>query len=146
MMFEKTLSILKPDVVERGIIGRVISYIEAAGLRIVAQRMCTLSHEQVEAFYAVHKTRPFFPSLVGFMTSGPVVVQVLVGESAVKTYRDVMGATNPREAAPGTIRGDLAESIDANCVHGSDSLENAEREIKFFFQECEIMNSMSNGK
>ncbi|MCU7611315.1 nucleoside-diphosphate kinase [Anaplasma capra] len=146
MVFEKTLSILKPDVVERGIIGRVISYIEAAGLRIVAQRMCALSHAQAEAFYEEHKERPFFPGLVGFMTSGPVVIQVLAGESAVKTYRDVMGATNPRDAAPGTIRGDLAESIDANCVHGSDSPKNAVREIGFFFPECEIMDSAHGGK
>ncbi|MGN7678457.1 MAG: nucleoside-diphosphate kinase [Anaplasma sp.] len=139
-MLEKTLSILKPDVVRNGMIGRVISYIEAAGLRIVAQRMCILSSVQAEIFYEVHKARPFFPSLIGFMTSGPVVVQVLVGESAVKTYRDIMGATDPKDAAPGTIRGDLAESIDANCVHGSDSVENAQREIRFFFGECDIMD------
>ncbi|MGN7661894.1 MAG: nucleoside-diphosphate kinase [Anaplasma sp.] len=140
-MLEKTLSILKPDVVRNGMIGPVISYIEAAGLRIVAQRMCMLSSAQAETFYEVHKARPFFPSLISFMTSGPVVVQVLVGESAVKTYRNVMGATDPKEAASGTIRRDLAESIDANCVHGSDSAENAQREVRFFFRECEIMDA-----
>lgn len=135
---ERTLSILKPDVVERGIIGNVISYIEAAGLKVVAQRMCRLTVSQAEEFYDVHRDRPFFPELVKFMTSGPVVVQVLEGESAIAVYRDVMGATNPKEAAKGTIRADFAESIDANCVHGSDNADNAKREIMFFFGECEI--------
>ncbi|MDB1135718.1 nucleoside-diphosphate kinase [Candidatus Anaplasma sp. TIGMIC] len=138
-MVERTLSILKPDVVVRSIVGQVISYIEAAGLRVVAQRLCKLTPEQASEFYDVHSDRPFFADLVRFMTSGPVIVQVLEGESAVSVYRKVMGATDPKAAEPGTIRGDFAESIDANCVHGSDSLENAEKEIRFFFRECEIL-------
>ncbi|WP_249549171.1 nucleoside-diphosphate kinase [Anaplasma phagocytophilum] len=137
-MQERTLSILKPDVVERCIIGNVISYIEAAGLKVVAQKMCRLTIAQAEEFYGVHRDRPFFPELVKFMTSGPVVVQVLEGDSAIAVYRDVMGATNPKEAAKGTIRADFAESIDANCVHGSDNADNAKREIMFFFGEYEI--------
>ncbi|QJC27905.1 nucleoside diphosphate kinase [Anaplasma platys] len=139
-MIEKTLSILKPDVVGRGIVGKVISYIEAAGLRVVAQKMCTLSQRQAEEFYAIHKDRSFFPDLIKFMTSGPVVVQVLEGESAVSLYREVMGATDPMAAKAGTIRRDFAESIDANCVHGSDSLENAGKEIGFFFSEYELLD------
>ena len=136
---ERTLSILKPDVVMRGIIGSVISYIENAGLRIVAQRMCVLSEKQAKAFYAEHSERGFFADLVSFMTSGPVIVQVLEGESAISTYRDIMGATDPKAAAAGTIRGDFADSVDANCVHGSDSPASAEREIRFFFSESELL-------
>lgn len=139
-MIERTLSILKPDVTGRGIVGKVNSYIEAAGLRIVAQKMCALSQKQAEEFYAVHKNRPFFPDLIKFMISGPVIVQVLEGENAVSLYREVMGATDPAAAKTGTIRRDFAESIDANCVHGSDSLENAVKEIGFFFSECELLD------
>lgn len=139
-MIERTLSILKPDVTGRGIVGKVISYIEAAGLRIVAQKMCILSPRQAEEFYAIHKDRSFFPDLIKFMTSGPVVVQVLEGKNAVILYREVMGATDPSAAKVGTIRRDFAESIDANCVHGSDSLENAVKEVEFFFSGCELLS------
>ncbi|KJV69426.1 nucleoside-diphosphate kinase [Candidatus Neoehrlichia procyonis] len=138
-MLERTLSILKPDVVKRNIIGNVIAYIEQAGLKIAAQKMCLLSQLQAERFYEIHKAQPFFSELIRFMVSGPVIVQVLIGDSAVTLYREVMGATDPKKAKPGSIRADFAESIDANCVHGSDNLENAKREIMFFFPECEIL-------
>ncbi|AHX11480.1 nucleoside diphosphate kinase [Neorickettsia helminthoeca str. Oregon] len=135
---QRTLSILKPDAVSKNIIGKINSYIESAGLRIIAIKQMTLTIDQAENFYAIHKDRPFFGDLVEFMTSGPVVVQVLCGDDAVSRYRQLMGDTDPRKADRGTIRGDFAESIDANCVHGSDSLENAETEIAFFFSKCEI--------
>ncbi len=139
MAVERTLSIIKPDATRRNLTGAVNAVIEEAGLRIIAQKRVWLSEGQAEGFYAVHKERPFFRDLVGFMVSGPVVVQVLEGEDAVAKYRDVMGATNPANAAEGTIRKRFAESIEANTVHGSDSLENAEREIDFFFNDQEIV-------
>ncbi len=135
---EKTLSIIKPDAVKKGVIGKILDRFESNGLRIAAMKKVQLSKEQAEAFYAVHKERPFFKDLVEFMISGPVVVSVLEGEGAVLKNRDLMGATNPKEAKPGTIRADFAESIDANAVHGSDSLENAKIEIEFFFKYNEI--------
>lgn len=135
---EKTLSIIKPDAVKKGVIGKILDRFESNGLRIAAMKKIQLSKEQAEAFYAVHKERPFFKDLVEFMISGPVVVSVLEGEGAVLKNRDLMGATNPKEAKPGTIRADFAESIDANAVHGSDSLENAKIEIDFFFKSNEI--------
>ncbi|EPB5069750.1 nucleoside-diphosphate kinase [Campylobacter coli] len=135
---EKTLSIIKPDTVKKGVIGKILDRFESNGLRIAAMKKVQLSKEQAEAFYAVHKERPFFKDLVEFMISGPVVVSVLEGEGAVLKNRDLMGATNPKEAQPGTIRADFAESIDANAVHGSDSLENAKIEIEFFFKSNEI--------
>jgi len=140
MTIEKTLSILKPDAVKRNITGKINSYIENSGLKIVAQKMMLLTKEQAELFYAIHKDRPFFGELVEFMISGLVVVQVLVGENAVSRYRVIMGATDPKQADKGTIRGDLAEDISENRVHGSDSIENAHREITFFFAECELHN------
>lgn len=139
MAVERTLSIIKPDATKRNLTGAINAVIEAAGLRIVAQKRMWLSEGQAEGFYAVHKERPFFRDLVDFMISGPVVVQVLEGEDAVTKYRDVMGATNPANAAVGTIRKQFAESIEANSVHGSDSLENAAREIDFFFNDQEIV-------
>ncbi|EAJ8930638.1 nucleoside-diphosphate kinase [Campylobacter coli] len=135
---EKTLSIIKPDAVKKGVIGKILDRFESNGLRIAAMKKVQLSKEQAEAFYAVHKERPFFKDLVEFMISGPVVVSVLEGKGAVLKNRDLMGATNPKEAQPGTIRADFAESIDANAVHGSDSLENAKIEIEFFFKSNEI--------
>ncbi len=135
---EKTLSIIKPDAVKKGVIGKILDRFESNGLRIAAMKKVQLSKEQAEDFYAVHKERPFFKDLVEFMISGPVVVSVLEGEGAVLKNRDLMGATNPKEAQPGTIRADFAESIDANAVHGSDSLENAKIEIEFFFKSNEI--------
>ncbi|EAI2863151.1 nucleoside-diphosphate kinase [Campylobacter jejuni] len=135
---EKTLSIIKPDAVKKGIIGKILNRFESNGLRIAAMKKVQLSKEQAENFYAVHKERPFFKDLVEFMISGPVVVSVLEGEGAVLKNRDLMGATNPKEAKAGTIRADFAESIDANAVHGSDSLENAKIEIDFFFKPNEI--------
>jgi nucleoside-diphosphate kinase len=138
MSLERTLSIVKPDGVRKNVIGDVYHRFEKAGLRIVAARMMQLTQPQAEAFYGIHRERPFFKDLVAFMTSGPVMVQVLEGEGAVLKNRDVMGATDPKKAAPGTIRADLADSIDANTVHGSDSLENAAREIAFFFSETEL--------
>lgn len=138
MAVERTLSIIKPDAVAKNVIGKIYTRFEDAGLRIVAARMMHLSREQAEGFYAVHRERPFFGELVGFMISGPVMVQVLEGENAVLKNRDLMGATNPKEAEPGTIRADFAESIDANAVHGSDSAENAATEIDFFFKSDEI--------
>ncbi|MBL8543178.1 MAG: nucleoside-diphosphate kinase [Hyphomonadaceae bacterium] len=139
MAVERTLSIIKPDATKRNITGAINAVIEEAGLRIIAQKRIWLSEGQAEGFYAVHKERPFFRDLVNFMISGPVVVQALEGENAVAKYRDVMGATNPANAAEGTIRKRFAESIEANSVHGSDSLENAEREIAFFFGDQEIV-------
>ncbi|ACL73132.1 nucleoside-diphosphate kinase [Thioalkalivibrio sulfidiphilus] len=138
MAVERTLSIIKPDAVAKNVIGEIYTRFEKAGLKIVAARMMHLSREQAEGFYAVHKERPFFKDLVDFMISGPVIVQALEGENAVALHRDIMGATNPKDAAPGTIRADFAESIDENAVHGSDSLENAGKEIAFFFKPEEI--------
>lgn len=138
MATQRTLSIIKPDAVSKNVIGEIISRFEKAGLKVVAAKMLQLSKEQAEGFYAEHKERGFFGELVGFMTSGPVVVQVLEGEDAIAKNRDLMGATNPQEAAPGTIRADFAQSIDANAVHGSDSPESAEREVAFFFGADEI--------
>jgi len=139
MAIERTLSIIKPDATRRNLTGAINDRFEKAGLRIVGQKRLRLSQEMAERFYAVHKERPFFHSLVSFMISGPVVVQVLEGEGAVAKNRDIMGATNPANAAPGTIRKDFAESIEANSVHGSDSAENAAQEIAFFFSESEIV-------
>ena len=138
MAIERTLSIIKPDATRRNLTGKVNARFEERGLRIVAQKRLRLGTTTAEQFYAVHAERPFFRDLVTFMISGPVVVQVLEGENAVAANRDIMGATNPANAAPGTIRKDFAESIEANSVHGSDSLENARREIGFFFAETEI--------
>ncbi len=138
MAVERTLSIIKPDATRRNLTGKINARFEERGLRIVAQRRLKLSRDEAERFYAVHRERPFFKDLVAFMTSGPVVVQVLEGESAVALNREIMGATNPANAAPGTIRKDFAESIEANSVHGSDSAENARTEVAFFFSESEI--------
>lgn len=138
MAVERTLSIVKPDGVARNLIGEVYKRFEKAGLRIVAARMLHLSQAEAEAFYGVHRERPFFKDLVRFMTSGPVVVQVLEGDGAIAKNRDVMGATDPKKAAPGTIRADLANSIDENIVHGSDAPDTAAREIAFFFREIEV--------
>lgn len=138
MAIERTLSIVKPDAVGKNVIGKIYSRFEDNGLKIVAAKMKHLSRKEAEGFYAVHKERPFFGELVEFMTSGPVMVQVLEGENAVAKNRELMGATNPKEAAAGTIRADFAQSIDANAVHGSDSLENAKIEIAFFFSATEI--------
>lgn len=139
MILEKTLSIIKPDAVEKGVIGQILTRFENNGLRIAATKKIQLSEKEAQEFYAVHKDRPFFKDLVKFMISGPVVVSVLEGENAVLKNRELMGATNPKEAAPGTIRADFADSIDANAVHGSDSLENAKIEIEFFFSKTEIL-------
>lgn len=139
MAIERTFSILKPDATRRNLTGAINALIEKAGLRIVAQKRIHMTQAQAETFYGVHKARPFFGSLVAFMTSGPVVVQVLEGENAVAKYRDVMGATNPANAAPGTIRKEFAESIEANSAHGSDSAENAAIEIAYFFAGAEIV-------
>jgi len=139
MAIERTLSIIKPDATERNLTGKINARLEDAGLRIVAQKRIRLTEDQAKAFYAVHKDRPFYKDLVAFMTSGPVVVQVLEGESAVTRNREVMGATNPAEAAEGTIRKDFAQNIEANSVHGSDSPENAANEVKFFFSDIEIV-------
>jgi nucleoside-diphosphate kinase len=139
MAVERTLSIIKPDATRRNHTGAIIDRFEKAGLRVVAARRMQLSKAQAEAFYAVHKARPFFNSLVAFMTSGPVVVQVLEGENAVAKNREVMGATDPAKAAPGTIRKDFAESIEANSVHGSDAAETAANEIRFFFSDLDIV-------
>jgi len=138
-MLEQTLSIIKPDAVAKNVIGQIYSRFEKAGLRIAAAKKVQLSQEQAEAFYGVHKERPFFNDLVKFMISGPVMIQVLEGEDAIKMNRDLMGATNPAEAAPGTIRADFADSIDANAVHGSDSPETASQEVAFFFSDNEIV-------
>ncbi|SFV74781.1 Nucleoside diphosphate kinase [hydrothermal vent metagenome] len=136
---ERTLSIIKPDAVAKGVIGKILDRFESNGLRIAATKKIQLSRKDAETFYAIHAERPFFNDLVDFMISGPVVVTVLEGENAVKLNRDLMGATNPKEAEAGTIRADFAENIDANAVHGSDSLENAKNEIAFFFAEREIV-------
>ena len=139
MAANRTFSIIKPDATRRNLTGAVTKMLEDAGLRVVASKRIRMTREQAEGFYGVHKERPFFNDLVTFMTSGPVVVQVLEGEDAVQRNRDVMGATNPENAAPGTIRKELAESIEANSVHGSDSDENAATEIKFFFTQEELV-------
>lgn len=136
---EKTLSIIKPDAVAKGYIGKIIDRFESNGLRIAGMKKIHLSKEQAQDFYAIHKDRPFYADLVKFMTSGPVVVMVLEGENAVAKNRELMGATNPKEADKGTIRADFAESIEANAVHGSDSLENAKNEVAFFFDGREIL-------
>lgn len=139
MAKQRTLSIIKPDATRRNLTGKINAVFEAAGLRIVAQKRIQLSHAQAQAFYAVHAGRPFFGSLVDSMLQAPVIVQVLEGENAVTHHRDVMGATNPAQAAEGTVRKLYAESIEANSVHGSDSVENAAQEIAFFFAETEIL-------
>jgi nucleoside-diphosphate kinase len=139
MATERTFSIIKPDATRRNITGKIVDRLEQAGLRVVASKRIHMSREQAEGFYAVHKERPFFNDLCTFMTSGPVVVQVLEGENAVAKNREVMGATNPKDAAPGTIRADFAESIEANSVHGSDSPENASAEIDYCFKPAEIV-------
>jgi nucleoside-diphosphate kinase len=138
MTVERTLSIIKPDATRRNLTGEIIARFEKSGLRVVAQKRLSLSRAQAEAFYAVHRQRPFFEGLVKFMTSGPVVVQVLEGENAIAKNREVMGATDPQKAAPGTIRKDFAENIEANSVHGSDAPETAADEIRFFFSTMEI--------
>jgi nucleoside-diphosphate kinase len=139
MAKERTFSIIKPDATRRNLTGKINAHIEGAGLRIIAQKRLWLSRAQAEKFYEVHAARPFYKDLCTFMTSGPVVVQVLEGENAVAKYRDVMGATNPANAAAGTIRKDFAESIEANSVHGSDSADNAKIEIGFFFSGTELV-------
>lgn len=138
MAVERTLSIIKPDAVAKNIIGTIVGRFENAGLRVVASRMEHLTKEQAQGFYAEHKGKPFYEDLVVYMTSGPVVLQVLEGENAIERNRELMGATNPKEAKPGTIRADFAESIDANAVHGSDSPKSAEREVGFFFTADQI--------
>jgi nucleoside-diphosphate kinase len=135
---ERTLSIIKPDAVAKHHIGDILARFEKAGLRVVASRMTHLTEKEAGGFYAVHAARPFFKDLVSFMTSGPVLISVLEGENAVAAHRDIMGATDPKKAAPGTIRADFAESIDENAVHGSDSLENAAIEIAYFFRATEV--------
>lgn len=139
MAVERTLSIIKPDATRRNLTGQIVARFEKAGLKVVAQRRTRLSRQQAESFYSVHRDRPFFRSLVDFMTSGPVVVQVLEGENAIAANREVMGATDPAKAAPGTIRKDFAESIEANSVHGSDGPETAANEIRFFFSDLDIV-------
>ena len=134
-MPERTLSIIKPDAVKKAVVGEIIARFERAGLRVVAARMLALTREQAGAFYEIHRDRPFYNDLLDFMTSGPVVALVLQGENAVAKNRDLMGATNPADAAPGTIRADFADTIDANAVHGSDSQDNAKTEVAFFFPE-----------
>ena len=138
MAVERTFSIIKPDAVAKNAIGQILARFEAAGLKIIAARMMHLSRAQAEGFYAVHRERPFFKPLVGFMISGPVLVQVLEGEDAIAKNRELMGATDPKKAAKGTIRADFAASIDANAVHGSDAPETARDEVAFFFPGCEI--------
>ena len=138
MAFERTFSIIKPDAVAKNVIGAIYSRFEKAGLSIIAAKMLHLTRQQAEGFYAVHKERPFFNDLVEFMTSGPVMMQVLEGENAIALNRELMGATNPAEAAPGTIRADFADSIDANAVHGSDGPDTAKQEITFFFADDEL--------
>ncbi len=138
MTTELTLSIIKPDAVAKSVIGQIYTRFEQAGLNIIAAKMTKLSREQAEGFYAVHKGRPFFNDLVSFMISGPVMIQALKGENAIMKHREIMGATNPKEAAPGTIRADFADSIDANAVHGSDGVETAEQEIAYFFEPHEL--------
>lgn len=143
MAIERTLSIIKPDGVSNNLIGEIYRRFESQGLRIVAAKMKHLSQSEAEQFYAIHKERPFFNDLVKFMVSGPVMVQVLEGDDAVNKHRDIMGATDPKQAKPGTIRADLAKSIDENTVHGSDSLDNAKQEIAFFFTNNEIYSEQS---
>ena len=138
MANEVTLSIIKPDAVAKNVIGQILSRFEAAGLTIIAAKLVHLARDQAEHFYAIHKERPFFNDLVEFMISGPVMILALHGEGAVSKNRELMGATNPKEAAPGTLRADFADSIDANAVHGSDSLENAAHEVAFFFKDHEL--------
>lgn len=138
MAVERTLSIIKPDAVAKNVIGQIYSRFEGAGLKVIAARMMHLSREQAGAFYAVHRERPFFKDLVEFMTSGPVMIQVLEGENAIQKNRDLMGATDPKKAAAGTIRADFAESIDANAVHGSDGVDTAQTEIAFFFPTLDL--------
>ena len=138
MAVERTISILKPDAVAKNVIGQIYARFEQAGLRVVAAKMKQLSQAEAEGFYAVHRERPFFGDLVSFMTSGPVMIQVLEGENAVAANRDLMGATNPKDAEAGTIRADFAETIDENAVHGSDSAENAANEIRYFFSQTEL--------
>ena len=138
MAVERTLSIIKPDAVKKNVIGQILARFEAGGLRVVAARMMHLSRAEAEGFYAVHRQRPFFRDLVEFMTSGPVLVQVLEGENAIARNRELMGATDPKKAAKGTIRADFADSIDANAVHGSDSTENARTEVNYFFKPEQI--------
>ncbi|MGQ0834852.1 MAG: nucleoside-diphosphate kinase [Gammaproteobacteria bacterium] len=138
MALERTLSIVKPDGVTRNLVGEVYRRFEQSGLKIIAARMLRLSQAEAEGFYAVHRERPFFKDLVRYMTSGPIMVQVLEGENAIAKNRDIMGATDPKKAAPGTIRADLAQSIEANTVHGSDASDTAVREIAYFFRETEI--------
>ena len=138
MALERTLSIIKPDAVAKNVIGQIYARFEGAGLKVIAAKMAHLSRGEAESFYAVHKARPFFKDLVEFMISGPVMIQVLEGEGAVLKNRDLMGATNPKDAAPGTIRADFADSIDANAVHGSDSLENAAIEVAYFFPATDV--------
>ena len=140
MSHQRTLSIIKPDAVAKNVIGQIYARFEAAGLKIVAARMAHLSRGEAEAFYGVHKERPFFKDLVDFMISGPVMIQVLEGEGAILKNRDLMGATNPKDAAPGTIRADFADSIDANAVHGSDGPDTAAHEIAFFFAGLNVFN------
>jgi nucleoside-diphosphate kinase len=140
MALERTLSIIKPDAVKKNAIGKILARLEAAGLRIVAARMMFLSRAEAEGFYEVHRGRPFFPDLVEFMTSGPVLVQVLEGDNAIAKNRELMGATDPKKAAKGTIRADFADSIDANAVHGSDAPETAKTEIAYFFPACEVFS------
>ena len=138
MAVERTLSIIKPDAVEKNVIGQIYSRFEGSGLKIIAAKMVHLSRNEAEGFYAVHRQRPFFNDLVNFMISGPVMVQVLEGESAIQKNRDLMGATDPKKAAKGTIRADFAQSIDANAVHGSDGPDTARTEIGYFFPACEV--------
>ena len=138
MAVERTLSIIKPDAVASNVIGQIYTRFEKAGLKIIAARMKHLTEKEAGGFYEVHRERPFFKDLVSFMTSGPVMVQVLEGDNAVAKHRDIMGATDPKKAAPGTIRADFAASIDENAVHGSDSVENAAREIAYFFRSTEL--------
>jgi len=138
MALERTLSIIKPDAVKKNVIGQIVARFEKAGLRVVAARMKHLSRAEAEGFYAVHRERPFFRDLVDFMISGPVLIQVLEGESAIAKNRELMGATDPKKAEKGTIRADFAQSIDANAVHGSDSAENARTEIAYFFPAAEV--------
>ena len=140
MALERTLSIIKPDAVKKNVIGQIVARFEAAGLRVVAARMMLLSRAEAEGFYAVHRSRPFFKDLVEFMTSGPVLVQVLEGENAIARNRELMGATDPRKADKGTIRADFADSIDANAVHGSDGPDTARGEIAYFFPACEVFS------
>ena len=139
MAIERTLSIIKPDAIKRSLTGKINAIIEESNLKIIAQKQILLSKEQAENFYGVHRERPFFPDLINFITSGPVVVQILEGEDAISNYRDIMGATNPKEAKLGTIRAQFGKSIEANSVHGSDSAENAAIEVNFFFNKNKIV-------